>query len=81
MTQSAQAGSGPVESKVKASAAWSYLLALAGLAVVNGVSDTTLLTDLPDTLEIFVAPLVPAAAAGIAGYLARHTPRPDLGQP
>lgn len=67
-----------VETKVKAAAAWSYLAALAGLAVVNGVTDTTLITDLPDTLEVFVAPLLPAAAAGIAGFIARHTARPDL---
>ncbi|WP_218106737.1 hypothetical protein [Micromonospora pallida] len=56
-----------MEKKVKASAAWSYLLALAGLAIVNGTTDTTLITDLPDTVEIFVAPLVPALAAGSAG--------------
>ena len=67
-----------VESKVKSAAAWSYLAALGGLAVVNGVTDTTLITDLPDAVEVFVAPLVPALAAGIAGFLAKHTPRPDL---
>lgn len=67
-----------VESKVKAGAAWAYLAALGALAVVNGVTDTTLVTDLPDGVEVFVAPLVPALAAGIAGFLAKHTARPDL---
>lgn len=67
-----------VESKVKSAAAWSYLIALGALAVVNGVTDTTLVTDLPDGVEVFVAPLVPALAAGIAGFLAKHTARPDL---
>lgn len=67
-----------VETKVKAAVAWSYLAALAGLAVVNGVTDTTLITDLPDTIELFVAPLVPAAAAGLAGFIAKHSRRPDL---
>lgn len=69
-----------IETKVKAGAAWAYLAGVGALAIVNGVSDTTLVTDLPDTIEVFVAPLVPALAGGIAGWLARHTSRPDLPQ-
>lgn len=67
-----------VERKVKVGSALTYLISVGALAAVNAVSDTTLITDLPDTVEIFVAPLVPSLAAFISGYLTKHTPRPDL---
>jgi hypothetical protein len=35
----------------------------------------------PAPVEALVFFVVPAVAAFIAGYLARHTARPDIGQP
>lgn len=70
----------PVETKVKAAGVWSYLVGLAGMAVLNGVTDANLVSALPDALEVFLAPMFPTAAAMVAGYVAAHTPRPDLGQ-
>jgi hypothetical protein len=67
-----------IESKVKAAATWSYLGLVALLAVLNGVSDTNLVTGLPDVVEVLVAPIIPAAIGLVAGYVAKHTPRPDL---
>lgn len=70
----------PVEVKVKAASIATYLGLVALLAVLNAVSDTNLIAGLPDVIEVFVAPLVPTAIAFVAGYVAKHTPRPDLGQ-
>lgn len=70
----------PVETKVKAGAAFSYLAGLALLAVLNGTTDTDLVSGLPDWIEAFVAPAVPGAASFLAGYLAKHTRRGDLGK-
>ena len=67
-----------VEKKVAWAAVWSYLAGLAGLAILNGVADTNLISGLPDTVEVLVAPILPAAIGLVAGYVARHTPRPDL---
>ena len=66
-----------VEVKVKAATVATYLVSVAGLAVVNAVeSDASLLGPLPDALEPFLVALVPALGAFLAGYRARHTPRP-----
>lgn len=66
----------PIEAKVKAATAATYLASAAALVVVNLVtSDASLLGPLPDALEPFVVSLLPAAAAFLAGYKARHTPR------
>lgn len=71
--------SAPIEKKVKASAAVSYLASLAGLAVLGGVTnDPSLISGMPDALEPFVLALVPAAAAWVAGWAAPHTPRSDV---
>lgn len=67
-----------VERKVTWSAVWTYLASLAGLAVLNGVSDTNLIAGLPDVVEVLVAPILPAAIGLVAGYVTSHTPRPDL---
>ncbi|MFF3310470.1 holin [Streptomyces sp. NPDC002952] len=70
--------SAPIETKVKASTALSYLASLAGLAILNGVStDPSLISGMPDALEPFVLALIPAAAAWVAGWAAPHTPRSD----
>ncbi|MCC9686846.1 holin [Streptomyces sp. MNU103] len=68
----------PVESKVKAASAVSYLAGVAGLSVVNAVQgEPVLLSSLADWLEPFVLALLPAAGAAIAGWIAPHTPRPS----
>ncbi|MFF5655185.1 holin [[Kitasatospora] papulosa] len=68
-----------IEKKVTAASAFTYLVSLAGLAVLGGVTDhPSLVSWMPDLLEPFVLSLVPAASAAIAGWAAPHTPRPDL---
>jgi hypothetical protein len=67
-----------VESKVKVSTLLAYIVGVGALAATNAIADTTLITDLNDTVEVFIAPLVPALATFIGGWLAKHTPRPDL---
>ncbi|MFJ8992610.1 holin [Streptomyces sp. NPDC102279] len=71
--------SAPIEKKVTAGAAVSYLASLAGLAILGGVTnDPSLISGMPDALEPFVLALVPAAAAWVAGWAAPHTPRSDV---
>lgn len=67
-----------IEGKVKAAAVASYLGLVALLAILNGVADTNLVSALPDVVEVLVAPILPAAIALVAGYVTKHTPRPDL---
>jgi hypothetical protein len=68
-----------IETKVKAASAFTYLVGVAGLSVVNAVQDQpVIIGGLPDWLEPFVLAVLPAAAAAIAGWKAPHTPRPDL---
>jgi hypothetical protein len=62
-----------VEPKVKWATVGTYLLGVVALAIFNGVTDSTLLVDaLPDWVEPFVLPIVPAIGAAIAGYSAKH---------
>ncbi|MET9818357.1 holin [Streptomyces sp. NPDC006355] len=69
---------GPVETKVKASSALTYLAGVAGLSVVNAVQgEPVLISGLADWLEPFVLAALPAAAAAIGGWIAPHTPRTD----
>lgn len=69
-----------IEAKVKAATVAVYLLCTGGLAIVNAVQgDTSLLGFLPVWAEPFVVGILPALASFIAGYQAKHTPRPDLG--
>jgi len=82
MTYSAKpAGSAPVETKVKVATIATYLGLVALLAVLNAVAEANLIAGLPDVVEVFVAPLLPTAITFVAGYIAKHTHRPDLGQP
>jgi hypothetical protein len=67
----------PVERKVKTAAAWTYVAATALLAALGLVqADNSLLGALPDPVEAPLLGLLPAAVAYLAGYVARHTPRP-----
>lgn len=69
----------PIEKKVKAGTAATYLVSVAALAVIGAVSDNPLLiSGLPDLLEALILPILPALAAFAGGYRAKHTPRPDL---
>ncbi|MER7814091.1 holin [Streptomyces sp. NPDC096153] len=68
----------PIEKKVKAASAATYLASLAALAILGGVSDNPLLlSPLPDWLEPAVLALVPTAAAAVGGWAAPHTPQQD----
>lgn len=70
--------SAPIEKKVKAASALTYLASVAGLAILGAVTDDpSLISSMPDALEPFVIALVPAASAAIAGWAAPHTPRTD----
>ena len=70
--------SAPIEKKVKAASAVTYLVSLAALAILGAVTDDpSLISGMPDALEPFVLALIPAASAAIAGWAAPHTPRPD----
>jgi uncharacterized membrane protein (Fun14 family) len=69
--------SAPIEAKVLASTAVTFLVGIA-IAVLNDVSaDSSLLGPLPSWLQAVVLALAPSAAAFLAGYRARHTPRTD----
>ncbi|HUR06296.1 MAG TPA: hypothetical protein VM347_27360 [Nonomuraea sp.] len=69
----------PVETKVKAMGLASYLAGVAGMAVLQVVSaDASMIAFLPDWVEAITLPLLPTALAAVAGFKARHTPRPDL---
>ncbi|WP_433235569.1 hypothetical protein ACQPYK_25570 [Streptosporangium sp. CA-135522] len=69
----------PVEAKVKAMGLASYLAGVAGMAVLQAVADNpSMIALMPDWVEALVLPLVPTGLAALAGFKARHTPRPDL---
>ncbi|MFD8529398.1 hypothetical protein ACFV0L_18460 [Streptosporangium canum] len=69
----------PVETKVKAMTLASYLAGVAGMAVLQAVADDpSMISFLPDWVEAITLPLVPTGLSALAGYKARHTPRPDL---
>ncbi|MFE7106652.1 holin [Streptomyces sp. NPDC057575] len=65
----------PVEAKVKASAAASFVTGLV-IAVLNSVTaDSALLGPLPSWLQAPLIAVIPAALTWLAGYQARHTVR------
>ncbi|MFC6080897.1 hypothetical protein [Sphaerisporangium aureirubrum] len=69
----------PVEWKVKAASLGTYLGTVAGLAVLQTLdADHSLIAFLPDVIEAITLPLIPTGIAWLAGYKAKHTPRPDL---
>ncbi|MGW6499309.1 hypothetical protein [Nonomuraea angiospora] len=69
----------PVERKVTASTAGSYLGLLAVLTVLQAVSaDLDLIAFLPDWAETLAVPLLPGLITYVSGYVAKHTARPDL---
>lgn len=64
----------PVETKVQASTG---VAALSGL-VLWALGRYAFKGSVPDVIASWVYVLVPAMLTFTAGYLARHTPRPDL---
>ncbi|MFB7219330.1 holin [Streptomyces sp. NPDC056227] len=65
----------PVETKVKAASAATFIVAVA-VAVLNAVTaDSSLLGPLPSWLQAPLLALVPTAVTWLAGYQARHTVR------
>lgn len=64
-----------IEPKVKWASIASYLAGVLLLALVNaltGNGNELIMEALPDWLEAFILPLVPAITALVAGYSARH---------
>ncbi|MET7334389.1 hypothetical protein [Nonomuraea sp. NPDC005650] len=69
----------PVERKVTAATAGSYLGLLALLTVLQTVNASLdLISWLPDAIETLAIPLLPGLITYVSGYVARHTARPDL---
>lgn len=71
-TDPVSTGTKQTEPKVKAATVATYLVGLVLAAVVSGVTDGNLVTLLPDWLASILAPILPAAAAWLAGYNAKH---------
>ena len=72
-------GNPPVERKVTAATAGSYLSLVAVLTVLQTVNaDLDLIAWLPDWLESLAIPLLPGLITWVSGYKAKHTARPDL---
>jgi hypothetical protein len=72
-----------VERKVTMATLGAYLGGVVILAVVNAFTSNDnqlLLATLPDVVEPFLLPVVPAVVTFISGWASKHTPRPDLGQ-
>ncbi len=69
-------GHAPVETKVTAASAVSYLTSTGLLAVLAAVQDDTrLLAPLPDRISPLLLAVVPGLLTFAAGWKARHTPR------
>lgn len=72
-------GRPPVEAKVKWASLGGFLGSVGLLAILQVLdSDHSLIEWWPDWLEAVTIPLLPTAIAAVAGWKARHTPRPDL---
>ncbi|MFB4274384.1 hypothetical protein ACBJ59_03745 [Nonomuraea sp. MTCD27] len=49
------------------------------MAVLQAVADDpSVIAFLPDWVEAITLPLVPTVLAAVVGFIAKHTPRPDL---
>lgn len=67
----------PVEKKVTAASVAAYLGSTGLLAILAAVQgDARLVGALPDGLSPFVLALVPTVITAVAGWAAKHTPRP-----
>lgn len=61
-----------MEPKVKWQAIATYIVGAVGLAIFNAVTDSNLISELPDAIEIFAVPLVPVLGGLLAGFNASH---------
>jgi hypothetical protein len=68
-----------VESKVKWSTAGAYLASSGVLGVLGAVEDSHIVDGMPDSVSALVLSLVPALVTFVAGWKAKHTPRPGAG--
>ncbi|MER6171375.1 hypothetical protein [Streptosporangium sp. NPDC001681] len=69
----------PIERKVTAATAASYLSLVGVLAILQTAqADLDLIAWMPDAIETLAVPLLPGLVTYVAGYLAKHTARPDL---
>lgn len=67
--------SAPIETKVKAATAASFVVGIV-VAVLNGVTaDASLLGPLPTWAQSVILALAPAAVTFLSGWQAKHTPR------
>ena len=65
-----------IEAKVKWATIGSYVVGVIAVALVNvftGNGNELLIEALPDSIEAFVLPIVPALSALVFGYQAKHT--------
>lgn len=70
-----------IEAKVLASTV-AAAAAGGGAAILNGVeADHTLLGSTPAWAQTLLLVVIPTLVTFLAGYKAKHTPRPDLGAP
>lgn len=70
-----------VEAKVAAATAASTGVGIA-IAVLNDVeADQSMLGSTPAWLQALILVVAPPLAAGLAGWKAKHTPRPELNEP
>ncbi len=70
-----------VETKVTWATIGAYLASLFLVAIANGLQDVDhalVLGAMPEALETILLPALPAAVTFVSGWLAKHTPRPDL---
>jgi hypothetical protein len=71
--------SSPIEKKVSAASAATYLASTGLLGILAAVQDDTrLLGFMPDALSPFVLAVVPTLITFAAGWKAKHTPRDAL---
>lgn len=68
------ADSGPVERKTSMASVAVYLVCLGALGILNATTTTNLIAGMPDVLEAFIAPVVPALTTLIVGYTVKHRP-------
>jgi len=70
-----------IEAKVIASTIATFVVSLV-LAILNDVqSNHALLGSLPTWSQSVIIAVIPTAITFVSGYLTRHTPRTDIGQP
>ncbi|WP_328638345.1 holin [Streptomyces canus] len=75
------AAAGPIERKVTWATAAAYLTSSGLLGVLAAAQDNArILEPMPDSISPLVLSLIPGLITLAAGWKARHTPRPDLGQ-